>query len=115
MYARIHREADTYENYLKRPKDRPELWQAKHDLWMLVANYACFIEWKGEDTAGAVSELQRLADYLREWQQLHPDQLDPRTGNPPVRSVCHFVQSLAQVASNAVETTIGSKSLKQEE
>ncbi len=33
LWERLDREADTYENYLKRPKESAELWQAKHNLW----------------------------------------------------------------------------------
>ena len=71
MYDRIAREADTYVNYLKRPKDPPELWQAKHDLWRVVENFACFIKWKDENRAAAVCELQELGEHLRRWQELN--------------------------------------------
>jgi len=94
MYERIHREADTYENYLKRPKDPPELWQAKHELWRVLGNYACFIEWGDEDRAAAVHELRMLGEYLRKWKGLHPDQVDHRKGDPAIMSVCHLVQSI---------------------
>jgi hypothetical protein len=97
MYERIHREADTYENYLKRPKDPPELWQAKHELWRVVVNYACFIEWRDEDRAAAVRELQALGERLRRWQELHPDQVDHRKGDPAIMSVCHLVQSMMDI------------------
>src|SRR3974390_1464594 len=60
MYERIYREANTYENYIKRPKDPSELWQAKDDLWRVVGNYAQFIKWQRGDRAVAVCELEKL-------------------------------------------------------
>jgi hypothetical protein len=93
MYDRIHREADTYENYLKQPKDSRELWQANDDLWRVVSNYSCFIRW-ADGRAAAARELQNLGEYLRKWQELHPDQVDLRAGNAAAKAVCDVLQRI---------------------
>jgi hypothetical protein len=94
MYDRIEREADTYENYLKRPKDSPELWRAKHNLWTLITNYACFIRWKDEDRAAAIRELTGLAEKLKKEQELFPDLFDPCRGDGAVWSISELVGSI---------------------
>jgi hypothetical protein len=70
------------------------LWQAKYDLWQMVENYACFIEWKDKDRAAAARELQELGRYLRKWQGIHADQLHPRTGSLPIRTMCNLVHGI---------------------
>jgi hypothetical protein len=96
MYDRINREADTYENYFKRPKEPPELWEAKHKLWGLVANYSAFISWKDKDRAAAAHEFEKLSNCLREWKDLHPDLVHSRTGDVAIVSVCNLVEGIAQ-------------------
>jgi len=93
LYERINREADTYENYLKRPKNSRELWQAKDELWRVVTNCACFIRWEN-DRAAAVREPEKLGEKLRAWHKLHPVQANRRTGDRAVRAVCNLVESV---------------------
>jgi len=101
LYDRINREADTYENYLKRPKDTPELWKAKDELWRIVSNYKCFIEWRNDDRAAALHKLQELGEYLCQWQEQHPEQVDRRIGrgrrDKTIASTCGLVQAILDI------------------
>jgi hypothetical protein len=40
LFERINREDDTYENYLKRPKESRQLWEAKYELRRRLGDYS---------------------------------------------------------------------------
>jgi hypothetical protein len=91
--ARIYREANTYEHYLKQPKERSELWQAKKDFWRMVQNYACSIKWNAEDQAAAALDLRELGAELCKTQVLHPELFSGK-GDRAIQSVSELVKSI---------------------
>jgi hypothetical protein len=103
MYQRIYREADTYENYLKRPKEPAELWRAKFYFWRMVENYSCSIKWEDEDREAAVRKLKELSEALRKEQELHPDWFDHVKGDRAVRSASALVGSIVDTIFAAHE------------
>jgi hypothetical protein len=90
---RMNREADTYENYLKRPKESRQLWEAKKELRRVLGNYAYFLRSDVRRAAYA----QELRAYLREWQERHPDQLHPRTGDLTIVSLFDLVSTMLDI------------------
>ena len=93
LVERIEREADTYENYLKRPKESRQLWEAKHELRRVLRNYTFFLR-PGVDWAADAHELRA---YLREWQERHPDQLHPRTGDRTLVVLFELVRTMLDI------------------
>ena len=93
LVERIEREADTYENYLKRPKESRQLWEAKYELRKMLRNYAFFLESDVDRAADA----HRLRAYLREWQERHPDQLHPRTGDRTIVALFKLVRTMLDI------------------
>jgi hypothetical protein len=93
LVERIEREADTYENYLKRPKESRQLWKAKYELRRVLSNYAFFLR-SDVDRAADAHELRA---YLREWQERHPGQLHPRTGDQTIVSLFNLVSTMLDI------------------
>jgi hypothetical protein len=94
LYARLKREANTYENYLQRAKDSKATFYAKQDFWRILGNYTSFIRWAAEkgDRAEAENKLKDLRDRLREERQLHPDIFDYRNRDPATSSVIKLIE-----------------------
>jgi hypothetical protein len=93
LAERIKREADTYENYLKRPKESRQLWEAKHELRGVLGNYSLFLRSDVDRAADA----HKLRAYLREWQERHPDQLHLRTGDQTIVSLFDLVSTMLDI------------------
>jgi hypothetical protein len=94
LYARLKREANTYENYLQWAKDSWETFHAKQDFWRILGNYTSFIQWRAEkgDRAEAENKLKDLRDRLREQRQVHPDIFDHRNRDPAISSVVKLIE-----------------------
>jgi hypothetical protein len=90
LYDRIEREADTYENYLKRPKETPEVWQAKQGLWRLLSNYSFFLQL----STNTAEDVRRLQETLRKWQEEHPNLVHHQTGDQGIVSMLRLVNSM---------------------
>jgi hypothetical protein len=88
LIERINREADTYENYLKRPKESRQLWEAKYELRRRLREYS--------DVSGAACA-HELRAYLREWEERHPDQLHPRTGDRTIVVLFDLVNAMLDI------------------
>ena len=93
LVERIERETDTYENYLKRPKESRQLWEAKHELRRMLGNYAFFLRSDVDRTADA----HKLRAYLRKWQEQHPDQLHDRSGDRTIVSLFDLVNTMLDI------------------
>jgi hypothetical protein len=93
LFERMEREADTYENYLKRPKESRQLWEAKRELRRMLRNYSFFLSSDVDRAADA----HKLRAYLREWQERHPDQLHPRTGDQTIVSLFRLVNTMLDI------------------
>ena len=96
----IEREADTYEKYLKRPKELRQLWEVKHELRSVVSNYAFLLQ---SDVG-----MHELRAYLRRWQERHPGQLHPRTGDRTMVLLFDLVSTVLDIMqpdSKAAEHT----------
>jgi polyhydroxyalkanoate synthesis regulator phasin len=104
LYDRIEREADTYENYVKRPKETLEVWQAKHDLWRLLGNYSFFLRRASTNTAEDVRELH---EKLRKWQEQHPDLVRHQTGDQGIGAMFELVNSMLQIIQTLKENGHG--------
>ena len=86
LVERIEREADTYENYLKRPKESRQLWEAKGELRFVLRNYASFLRWDIDRAADA----HRLRAYLRDGKRSIPDRRPGRRGNFPASTAARI-------------------------
>jgi hypothetical protein len=93
LAQRINRENDTYEKYLKRPKESRQLWEAKHELRGVLGTYS-FLLRPDVDLARHAHELRAR---LREWQERHPDQLHPWTGDQIIVSLFDLVSTMLDI------------------
>jgi hypothetical protein len=93
LRERMEREADTYENYLRRPKESRQLWEDKQKLRRMLTNYSFFLSSDVDRAADA----HKLRAYLREWQERHPDQLHPRTGDQTIVALFRLVNTMLDI------------------
>jgi hypothetical protein len=94
LVERINREADTYENDLKRPKESRQLWEAKYELRRGLRN--CSFLLRPDVSVGAACA-HELRAYLREWEERHPDQLHPRTGDRTIVVLFDLVNAMLDI------------------
>jgi hypothetical protein len=90
---RIEREADTYANYLKRPKESNQLWQAKRELRTKLSYHVWSLQFDYCRTEVA----HRLRAYLHEWRERNPGLLHPRTGDQTIVALFDCVSTMLDI------------------
>jgi hypothetical protein len=93
VVERIELEADTYENYLERPKESRELWEAGHELRRVLSKYSFFLR-SDVDRARHAHELRV---YLREWHERHSAQLHPWIVDRTMVSLLYLADTMLDI------------------
>jgi hypothetical protein len=93
LAERIKREADTYENYLKRPKESRERWEAGHELRKVLSKYSFFLQ-SDVDRAKHAHELRA---YLHEWQERDSARRHPWIDDRTIVLLFYFASTMLDI------------------